>query len=149
MDLLAILSCRVALALALGMSLGVTGLSFSSLSCSKVSISLIDLFPLGCGLCLSPFLASLSVFSFDRSKEHKALGSVFYCCSWQCNGCLPFQNSWSEACHDRIIRQVWQTWSDIWVWWTESSTDVLPRLFKIKYDSGLLDELLYLDLAQE
>ncbi|XP_024375456.1 uncharacterized protein [Physcomitrium patens] len=31
----------------------------------------------------------------------------------------------------------------------ESCTDVLPRLFKIKYDSGLLDELLFLDLAEE
>ncbi|CAK9256694.1 unnamed protein product [Sphagnum jensenii] len=31
----------------------------------------------------------------------------------------------------------------------ESSTDVLPRLFKIKYDSGLQDELLFLDLPQE
>jgi len=32
---------------------------------------------------------------------------------------------------------------------TESCTDVLPRLFKIKYDSGLLNELLFLDLAEE
>ncbi|XP_024520157.1 transcriptional corepressor SEUSS [Selaginella moellendorffii] len=31
----------------------------------------------------------------------------------------------------------------------ESGTDVLPRLFKIKYDSGLLDELLFLDVATE
>ncbi|XP_024399009.1 uncharacterized protein [Physcomitrium patens] len=31
----------------------------------------------------------------------------------------------------------------------ESCTDVLPRLFKIKYDSGLVDELLFLDLAEE
>lgn len=31
----------------------------------------------------------------------------------------------------------------------EYSTDVLPRLFKIKYDSGLLDEHLCLDTAEE
>lgn len=31
----------------------------------------------------------------------------------------------------------------------EYSTDVLPRLFKIKYDSGLLEELLCLDIAEE
>eukprot|EP00250_Pteridium_aquilinum_P003296 c13620_g1_i1 orf=702-3743(+) len=31
----------------------------------------------------------------------------------------------------------------------ESSTDVLPRLFKIKYASGLVDELLFLDTAEE
>ncbi|KAJ7561424.1 hypothetical protein O6H91_03G028300 [Diphasiastrum complanatum] len=31
----------------------------------------------------------------------------------------------------------------------ESSTDVLPRLFKIKYDSGLQDEVLFLDIAEE
>uniref|UniRef100_A0A0C9QW91 TSA: Wollemia nobilis Ref_Wollemi_Transcript_4428_3641 transcribed RNA sequence n=1 Tax=Wollemia nobilis TaxID=56998 RepID=A0A0C9QW91_9CONI len=31
----------------------------------------------------------------------------------------------------------------------EYSTDVLPRLFKIKYDSGLLDELLCVDLPEE
>ncbi|KAI5075213.1 hypothetical protein GOP47_0009289 [Adiantum capillus-veneris] len=30
----------------------------------------------------------------------------------------------------------------------ESSTDVLPRLFKIKYASGLEDELLFLDIAE-
>lgn len=32
---------------------------------------------------------------------------------------------------------------------TESSTDILPRLFKIKYASGLEDELLFLDIAEE
>lgn len=31
----------------------------------------------------------------------------------------------------------------------ESSTDVLPRLFKIKYASGLEDELLFLDMPEE
>ncbi|KAJ7557490.1 hypothetical protein O6H91_05G128700 [Diphasiastrum complanatum] len=31
----------------------------------------------------------------------------------------------------------------------ESSTDVLPRLFKIKYESGLLEEMLFLDFAEE
>lgn len=32
---------------------------------------------------------------------------------------------------------------------TEATVEVLPRLFKIKYESGTLEELLYVDMPRE
>ena len=40
----------------------------------------------------------------------------------------------------------------LWIWgffWAEASFEVLPRLNKIKFDSGVVDELLFLDMPQE
>ena len=31
---------------------------------------------------------------------------------------------------------------------SETTVEVLPRLFKIKYDSGTLEELLYVDIVE-
>lgn len=32
---------------------------------------------------------------------------------------------------------------------SETTVEVLPRLFKVKYDSGTLEELLYVDMPRE
>lgn len=42
--------------------------------------------------------------------------------------------------------------ADVWILFTvlsEATVEVLPRLFKIKYESGTLEELLYVDMPRE
>lgn len=39
--------------------------------------------------------------------------------------------------------------STFWIWLTEATFEVLPRLNEIKFGSGVIDELLFLDLPRE
>lgn len=39
--------------------------------------------------------------------------------------------------------------SAFWIWLTEATFDILPRLNEVKFGSGLIDELLFLDLPRE
>ena len=39
--------------------------------------------------------------------------------------------------------------STFWIWVTEATFEVLPRLNDIKFGSGVIDELLFLDLPRE
>ncbi|KAK1588619.1 hypothetical protein Q3G72_025138 [Acer saccharum] len=77
------------------------------------------------------------VAEFFAPKARKRWCVSLYGSSRQTNGVFP-QDVWHcEICKQKPVRGF------------ETTVDVLPRLFKIKYDSGTLEELLYVDMPCE
>ncbi|KAI5582701.1 hypothetical protein BDE02_07G102100 [Populus trichocarpa] len=77
------------------------------------------------------------VAEFFASNARKRLCVSLYGNSRQTNGVFP-QDLWHcEICNCKPGRGF------------ETTVEVLPRLFKIKYDSGTLEELLYVDMPRE
>ncbi|KAM7257529.1 hypothetical protein ACFE04_013270 [Oxalis oulophora] len=77
------------------------------------------------------------VGEFFAPNAKKRLCVSLYGNSRQTNGVFP-QDSWHcQICNHKPGRGF------------ETTAEVLPRLFKLKYDSGTLEELLYVDMPRE
>ncbi|CAK7355008.1 unnamed protein product [Dovyalis caffra] len=77
------------------------------------------------------------VAEFFAPNARKRLCVSLYGNSRQTNGVFPQDLRHCEICNHKPGRGF------------ETTVEVLPRLFKIKYDSGTLEELLYVDMPHE